>query len=275
MRQLEISITLDRAEYLSGEDPRATIRVKNPTKQVLEIYAPFHNRGRSKIILQSKSKYNLDTWGSEWWAIGHDDAFMVGSGLQSEPTTTIQPGAVLSAELYLDGEEGVDAPVYHKNFVMLPEGDYRVGCSFGGGWAPFHVVQPRQASVRTFDRTPLQLLRSRGLPTPRFVLAALQAADGQEALVIPTGSPFMGSPTPQMDSDGKVSVTWLRTFAPFVRVVTGRSGLASYEAHEDGGQVVVSWEEKDGGRGQARLDRTSVMRGGVAIPVLRVAAPTR
>lgn len=259
MRELEVSFTLDRTEYLSGEDPKATIRIKNPTQRAMEVYVPLDNPETSTIKIQSRSKYNVEEHGTEWWPIGHEHASRIyGAGEYIAPTTTIEAGAEFEVEVYLDGRLGRKAPVFFSNFVMLPEGDYRACYSIGGDWVEFHVVQPRQVSSRRFDRRPIESLKARGLETPPFLLALL-GTDVEEVLVIPVGAPTAASAKPERDHDGRLSLSWIQTFAPFIRVASSKSGFASYGVLEEGDNVVVNWEARDGSRGVMRLQQSSSM----------------
>jgi len=259
MKQLEVVFTLDRTEYLPGEDPLATIRIKNPTSRALEIYVPFHDQD-CKIKLHKKSDENLRNYGTEWWPIGADpDVVIIGDGVPSYPTTTIEAGAEWKVEQYLDGREGLDAAVRYRNFILLSEGDYRAVYSFGGGPAPFRVVQPRRMAYRNFDRRPIESLRAVGHPTPPLIVAVL-GDDTGETLVIPVGPRAIEKV--ETDPDGRVSMYSLGRIAPFVRIASSKAGFAAYEAHQAGDQIVVSWESRDGDHGVKRFEQVDELKNG-------------
>jgi hypothetical protein len=61
-----------------------------------------------------------------------------------------------------------------------------------------------------------------------------------------------------MNPDGRVDLSWLQQYAPFIRVATSSTGFISYDAREVDGQVVIKWMSKDGSSGSVKLDQVDV-----------------
>jgi len=137
MHALEVSITLDRQEYLQGEQIVATVVVSNPTSEPITALPPF----RSPYTSLNLSTLNKQ---GEWEAVGGELGVNGDSNTLPPPKLiTITPGGRVTQKVSLmEIGDAESESIRHDPIAILAPGPYRIRFSYERpAQANFQVVK--------------------------------------------------------------------------------------------------------------------------------------
>jgi hypothetical protein len=125
--KLKLNLSLDRLSYLVGEAARVTMRITNPTREHLEVFAPFIGRTTELwlYVWGDLDRFGMDHWNPlplDYWA-PMEASWMA-------PTIVMAPSQTMNRVLMLGGSGG-----FEPAGLPLPDpGRYRMSfCYFRQG----------------------------------------------------------------------------------------------------------------------------------------------
>lgn len=253
MQALDVSIALDRAEYLQGEQILVTVTVANPTTGSISAFAPFRS-AHTNLSLSALNKQG------EWQVVGAGEL-----GIQTDVTdmmagrklVTIAPGDRLTQKLsIMDGEDSGPESIRHVPVTILPPGPYRIR---------FGYERPAQAGFQVVKVEGKLAVLAKPLPeAERFRNKKSNIAKGcagmWAAALRTTTKTFVVSSIsgvvdvcPDKDPDQEAL---LRLLTPFSRVAEAPNGVKSLSLDPlKDGTISLDWNDGQGQTQQQALPR--------------------
>jgi len=250
MQALDASITLDRQEYLQGEQIEATAVVFNPTSGPIHAFAPF----RSPYTRISVATLNKQ---GEWQSIGSGDMGIAGAVadmMDNRKVITINPGERLIQKVSLmDAADNSDDAIPHDPLPVLPPATYRMR---------FGYERPAQVSFRILPVEGRITTASKAIPAAESVrkkkspvakgcggmwAAALQSA-GKTILVVSVSGMVDVCRPRDLEQDALLPL-----LSPFTRVAEGNDVRAVALDLMADGAVNLTWADGRGAQQQRSL----------------------
>ena len=184
MSLLRVSITLDRTEYLPGEEIWATVTVANPTSKPIRGFDPFRSM-ETALFIQRRTADGEWEWSN---SLLPRVAYVPKNMIEGRQVIDIAPGDRLTETVCLGDTDGGKLSIRHTPLGTLPAGEYRVAFSYERpGWAEFRVAAIETVSVEAIGLPSLEPLRDAISGVPRgcmgVVAAAFRKADFTTVLV--------------------------------------------------------------------------------------------
>jgi hypothetical protein len=144
MRELEVSITLDRAEYLPGEDICPTVEVANPTSRPIRSFAPFRSMDTS-LFIQRRTSHGEWEWSNN---LLPRVSYVPNNVMDGRKVIEIGPGRRMTETTCLgDTDSGLNT-IRHNPLGILPSGEYRLAFSYERpAFAEFRVAAIEEVAV--------------------------------------------------------------------------------------------------------------------------------
>jgi hypothetical protein len=254
MQHLDVTLTLDRREYFSGEDATLSIVVKNSTNQAIEILQPFLRR-TGWLMYQARTPGGpMGDW--------TDLSPIEGTLDMDAPTQYLGPGEELRREWVLSAASNDEVA---RNAYRLPEreGDYRLIYLYTPkASAAFKVVSPtigswslvplqRRDTVHYIDpdgkeRLPVQILERR---------VAVMVLSYQDKHVIAVSRIPLEGPAPRdVELGAPLTRSGAHEFSPYFRIVETSDPITSLQAEADASETITISYADTAGRRTIKLD---------------------
>lgn len=259
--KLAVSLTLDRDVYLPGEDAQVTIRIVNPTSQIMEVPEPF-NPLTGLLSIMHKSSNPLDPVGiSELERSRASHENWVGIP-PPPPVVWISPGQPIEKTFWISD------PAFPKNgssFVAIsdvhePEGLFRILYSYDyRASAQYQVVWPQFEQWTRVEFLKRGQIRDPAKPTgktvtfPRWAWFAAVGYQGSHIIIAGRGENTAGPLEP--DQNGKFTGYMSRAFSPFRRIAVSTAPITSLEGLADNAEnITLIYTDQTGHRSTLKLN---------------------
>jgi hypothetical protein len=253
---LAVSLTLDRDVYFPGEDAQVTIRIVNPTSQMMEVPEPFNpltgflsvmHRGGPLDPVWVPDQVRTENW----------------VGIPPPPPAVwISPGQSIEKTFWLSD------PAFPKNGTSFVEsrdvhereGLFRVSYSYDDrAFAQYQVVWPQfEQWTRVKFQRPGQV-RDPAKPSgptvavSRWAWFAAVGYQGSHIIIAGRGQHTGGPLEP--DPSGKFTGYMSRGFSPFRRIATSPVPIRSLQGVADNTEnITLSYTDQTGRRFTLKLN---------------------
>lgn len=228
--KLQMVISLDREEYLSGEMIAVKISITNPTGSALEVYEPL-KIGSGFMNAEQKIKVGEE---SRWSTMYPDLSSYTSYRPATLRTRIIQAGERL--ELHA---RSTDIGVHDQNFPLIPElvlaGEYRVRYNYApSDPVEFRVVPAKMELLANVPGGQPIRYQERELPT-ESLLAVMTGEDGLRRIVISSEDRMARGRDPK---DPRTPGQLL----PFVRIADIDQPIVTLSGQRNAsGEIAVTW----------------------------------
>jgi len=256
--RLDVTMSLDRQEYLPGEMAELTIAIANPTSQALDIPQPFSLETGGLRLLENNPRSPVAP-GTGWVpaVLGPDDAPQRLGRERPLPSIRIGPGETITRKFRSfdpsAGPAGWDRLIYSGS-VPTWAGDFRL--EYWGGHVDFRVMWPSFESMTTvyLPEWENSVVGPRGETQKRqrrtFVFV-LEAEGRHYICLLTRGLAFSPDPVRRFQP-GRVPDRGMEQLIIYTRIGESDSPVRSLHAESDpNGTIIVTWGAN--GEGWRRL----------------------
>jgi hypothetical protein len=258
--RVNVTMTLDRQDYLPGELAELTITITNSTPQVLDIPRPFSVGTGALLLLERRRArpgehpYREPGWlPAEVWP---DVAPRRGPEVPL-PSIRIGPGETISRK-FLSWDQSAEPPgwgrLIYGGSTPTWAGDFRL--EYWGGHVEFRVMRPALVALSKIYLPEWEdfVVDSQGRTEKRQrrTFAFVLEAEGRHYVCLFKRTlPFELDPM-QTDSAGRLRDKALRMLCPYTRLAESDSAVSPLRAESDAnGTITIQWGAN--GEGYRRL----------------------
>lgn len=264
LKNLVVTLQLDRQEYFPGELGELAITISNPTDRALQIAEPFTYKTGGLVLLERNNAL-AKKYGVEFGPVEPGpDVLPDGSASEEAPLVWIRPGEALAQRFHFHDRGLLSAPesfLIHAGCAPLHSGEFRI--SYWGRTVDFTVLKPVFEGMVKID-----LPESEDTPEARLNQASTGTGKRRHmrtyAFALGTGSkhyvcierqPWPADADPvQTDDTGRIrdgSIPWSR----YSRIAESDSPISSLRGESDtSGTITLTWNSS--GEQHLKMDRT-------------------
>jgi hypothetical protein len=242
MQTLDVSITMDRQEYLQGEQIWATVTVANPTSAPIAAFTPFHSAFTSLALFE----LNKD---GEWQGAGSSEGAIQSSitnMMDWRKVIAIAPGERLTQKLDMTKLSDWGDTIRHTPLEVMPPGQYRLMFVYERlATVEFRVVKVEGESAAVGTPLPeadqfFNPRASRQKGCMGMWAAALRTSERTIVVASVDG-------TATVCGKKESGLQLLRSLFPFTRVAEAPDGVRALALQPLGdGTVNMAWEDARG-----------------------------
>jgi len=265
--KLDVSVRMDRDVYFPGEDAQVTVRVVNPTAQILEVPEPFDERTGNVSIMARGTGDLKNDWVVVSGGGGHGPVIAVpDANLPVQPAVWISPNQPLETTFWLSaaGCHGHAVPFVKVCQLEEREGEYRLGYGYTAkAFATFRVVWPQLeqwaesvlAKPYQYEEVLPNKVKTGNIRTlQRRVRAMVLAYQGTNFIAVSNEAVTSGAHVWQ-DPSGKLVAAMNRQFGIYRRISTSAIPITTLQITAGNAEnITINYTDQDGRHFTLNLD---------------------